>query len=82
MVRKNKNEILGTNYGARISDVKQQISILENEKCEVEDKLSSYMEGLIKTINGHYNGTVTATYENFVMIGVTLIILKNVYILS
>ena len=44
--KKNKHGILGTSYDARISELKQQISILENEKCEVEGKLSSYMEGL------------------------------------
>ena len=67
----NKNEILGTSYDARISELKQQISILENEKCEVEEKLSSYMEGLIKTKeNGHYNDIVRATYQDLVMIGV------------
>ena len=48
--KNNKNEILGTSYDARISQLKQQISILENEKCEVEEKLTSYMEGLIKTL--------------------------------
>ena len=48
--KNNKNEILGTSYDARISELKQQVSILENEKCEVEEKLSSYMEGLIKTL--------------------------------
>ena len=46
--KNNKNEILGTSYDARISELKQQISILENEKCEVEEKLSSYMEGLLR----------------------------------
>ena len=67
----NKNEILGTSYDARISELKQQISILENEKCEVEEKLSSYMEGLIKTKeNGHYSNTVRATYKVLVMMGV------------
>ena len=60
--KNNKNEILGTSYDARISELKQQVSILENEKCEVEEKLSSYMEGLIKIKeNGHYNDTVRAT---------------------
>ena len=49
MERKNKNKILGTSYDARISELKQQITILENDKCEVEEKLSSYMEGLLKT---------------------------------
>ena len=71
MKRKNKNEILGTNYDARISEMKQQISILENEKCEVEERLSSYMEGLIKAKeNGHYSNTVRATYQDLVMMGV------------
>ena len=37
--KNNKNEILGTSYDARISELKQQISILENGKCEVEEKL-------------------------------------------
>ena len=69
--KNNKNEILGTSYDARISELKQQISILENEKCEVEEKLSSYMEGLMKTKeNGHYNDTVRATYQDLVMKGV------------
>ena len=69
--KNNKNEILGTSYDARISELKQQISILENEKCEVEEKLSSYMEGLIKTKeNGHFNDTVRATYQDLVMMGV------------
>ena len=69
--KNNKNEILGTSYDARISQLKQQISILENEKCEVEEKLSSYMEGLIKAKeNGHYNDTVRATYQDLVMMGV------------
>ena len=67
----NKNEILGTSYDARISELKQQISILENEKCEVEEKLSSYMEGLLKTKeNGNYSNTVRATYQDLVMVGV------------
>ena len=69
--KNNKNEILGTSYDAIISELKQQISILENEKCEVEEKLSSYMEGLMKTKeNGHYNDTVRATYQDLVMMGV------------
>ena len=69
--KNNKNEILGTSYGARISEPKQKISISENEKCEVEEKLSSYVEGLIKTKeNGHYNDTVRATYQDLVMMGV------------
>ena len=66
--KNNKNEILRTSYDARISELKQQISILENKKCEVEEKLSSYMEGLIKTKgNGHYNDTVRVTYQDLVM---------------
>ena len=48
MERKNKNKSSGTSYDARISELKQQITILENEKCEVEEKLSSYMEGLLR----------------------------------
>ena len=70
--KSNKNEILGTSYDARISELKQQISILENEKCEVEEKLSLYMEGPIKTKeNGHYyHDTVRATYQDLVMMGV------------
>ena len=69
--KNNENEILGTSYDARISELEQQISILENEKCEAEEKLSSYMEGLIKTKeNGHYNDTVRATYQDLVMVGV------------
>ena len=54
----NNNEILGTSYDVIISELKQHIS-LENEKYELQDKLSSYMEGLIKTKeNGHYKDTV------------------------
>ena len=69
--KNNKNEILGTSYDAIISELKQQISILENEKCEVEEKLSSYMEGLIKTKeNRHYSNTVRATYQDLVMMDV------------
>ena len=69
--KNNKNEILGTIYDARISELKQQISILENKTCEVEEKLSSYMEDLIKTKeNGHYSNTVRATYQVLVMMGV------------
>ena len=71
MERKNKNKSLGTSYDARISELKQQITILENEKCEVEEKLSSYMEGLLKTKeNGNYSNTVRATYQDLVMVGV------------
>ena len=67
----NENDILGTSYNARISELKQQILILENEKCEVEDKLSSYMKGVIKTKeNGQYTDAVRATYQNLVMMGV------------
>ena len=52
-------------------ELKQQISILENEKCEFEEKFSSYMEGLIKNKeNGHYNDSVRATYQDLVMMGV------------
>ena len=69
--KSSKNEILGTSYDARISELKQQISILENEKCEVKEKLSSYMEELIKTKeNGNYNDTVRATYQDLVLMGV------------
>ena len=69
--KNNKNEILGTSYDARTSELKQHISILENEKCEFEEKLSSYMEGLIKIkAKGHYNDTVRATYQDVVMMGV------------
>ena len=58
-----ENDILGTSYNARISELKQQILILENEKCEVEDKLSSYMKDVIKTKeNGQYIDAVRATY--------------------
>ena len=71
--KNNKNETLGTSYDARISELKQQISILENETCEVEEKLSSYMEGLIKTKeNRHYSNTVRATYQVLVMMGVDI----------
>ena len=67
----NENDILGTSYNARISELKQQILILENEKCEVEDKLSSYMKGVIKTKeNGQYTDAVRATYQDRVMMGV------------
>ena len=69
--KNNKNEILGNSYDVIISELKQQMSILENEKCEAEEKLSSYMEGLIKTKeNGHCNDTVRATYQGLVMKGV------------
>ena len=69
--KNNKNEILGTTCNARISEPKQQISIFENENCEVEEKLSSHMEELIKTKeNGHYNDTIRATYQDLVMMGV------------
>ena len=51
--------------------MKQQISISENKKCEVEEKLSSHMEGLVKTKeNGHCNNTVRASYQDLVMMGV------------
>ena len=51
--------------------MKQQILILENEKCEGEDKLSSYMKGVIKTKeNGQYTDAVRATYQDLVMMGV------------
>ena len=80
MERKNsKNEILGTSYGARTYELKQQISILQNQKCEVEEKLALYMEGLIKTKeNGHYNDTVRATYQDLVMMGVGINIIEKV----
>ena len=69
--KNNKNEILGTSYDARISELKQPISILENEECEFEEKISSYMESLIKTKeNGHYNDTVRVTYQELVMMDV------------
>ena len=63
-----ENDILETSYNARLSELKQQILILENEKCEVEDKLSSYMEGVIKTReNGQYTDAVRATYQDLIM---------------
>ena len=77
--KNNKNEILGTTCNARISEPKQQISIFENENCEVEEKLSSHMEELIKTKeNGHYNDTVRATYQDLVMMGVGINIIEKV----
>ena len=39
--KNNKFKISGTRYNARISELKQQISILQNKKCEAKDKLSS-----------------------------------------
>ena len=58
--KNNKNNIFEINYRARIS-LLQQMSMSENEKYEVEDKLPSYTEGLIKTKeNGHNNNTVRA----------------------
>ena len=69
--KNNKNEILGTSYDVRISELKEQVSMLENENCEVEEKLSSYMEGLIRAKeNGHYNDSVRATYQYLVMMSV------------
>ena len=66
-----ENDILETSHNARTSELKQQILILENEKCEVEDKLSSYMKGVIKTKeNGQYTDAVRATYQDLVMMGV------------
>ena len=45
--------------------------ILKNEKCKVEDKLSSYMKSVIKTKeNGQYTDAVRATYQDLVMMGV------------
>ena len=45
-----------------MSQLKQQILILENGKVEVQDKPSSYMEGVIKTKkNDQYNDAVSAT---------------------
>ena len=62
--KSSENDILGT----RISELKQQILILENEKCEVEDKLSPYMTGVIKTKeNGQYTDALRATYQDLVM---------------
>ena len=69
--KSSENDILATSYNARISELKQQILILKNEKCEVEDKLSSYMKGVIKTKeNGQCTDAVRATYQNLVMMGV------------
>ena len=59
------------NDDVRISELKEQVSMLENENCEVEEKLSSYMEGLIRAkVNGHYNDSVRATYQDLVMMSV------------
>ena len=69
--KSSENDILGTSYNARISELNQQILILENEKCEVKDKLSSYMKRVIKTKeNGQYTDAVRATYQDLVMMGV------------
>ena len=66
-----ENDILGTSYNARTSELKQQILILENEKCEVEDKISSYMKGVIKTKeNRYYTDAVRATSQDLVMMDV------------
>ena len=69
-MEKKQQKVSGIRYDARISEMKQQISILENEKCDVKDKLSSYTEGLIKTKkSSHYNDAVRATYKDLVMMG-------------
>ena len=69
--KSSENDILGISYNARISELKQQILILENEKCEGEDKLSSYMKGVIKTKeNGQHTNAVRTTYQDLVMMGV------------
>ena len=66
-----ENDILEASYNARLSELKQQILILEIEKCEVEDKLSSYMEGVVKTKeNGQCTDAVRATYQDLVLMGV------------
>ena len=68
--KSSENDILGTSHNARISELKQQVLILENEKCKFEDKLSLYMEGVIKTKeNGQYTDAAKATYKNLVMMG-------------
>ena len=66
--KSSENEILGTSYNARVSELKQKILILENEKCEVEDKLSSYIDGVIKTKeNGQYTDAASAAYQDLVV---------------
>ena len=66
--KSSENDILGTSYNARVSELKQKILILENEKCEVEDKLSSYIDGVIKTKeNGQYTDAASAAYQDLVV---------------
>ena len=77
--KSSENDILATSYNVRISELKQQILILENEKCEVEDKLSSYMKGVIKTKeNGQYTDAVRATYQVLVTMGVGISNIEHV----
>ena len=45
-----------------------------SEKCQVEEKLPSHIEGLINIKeNGRYNDPLRATYQDLVMIGVSII---------
>ena len=44
---------------------------MENEKCEVEQKLQHFMDGSIKTMeNGRYTDDVRVVYQDLVCMGV------------
>ena len=53
---------------------------MKNEKCEVKDKLSSYMKGDIKSKeNDQYTDAVRAIYQNLVMMGVGIKNIEHVH---
>ena len=84
-----ENDTFGSSCIARLSELKQQILILESGKCEVEDKLSSCMDSLILNLklkgNDQDTDNVRATYLELAMMGVGInnitevvyIVLKN-----
>ena len=76
-IKSSENDILGTIYNAKIFELKQQILILENEKCEVKDKFLSHIQRLTRT----KKTGVRATCQDLVMMGVDKNVLKKLFIL-
>ena len=69
--RKNESDILETSFESRLSELRDQITILENEKIELEFRLEQFLDGCIKTKeNGRYVDDVRAVYQDLVCMGV------------
>ena len=65
------NNALDTSFEARISELHNQIKILEVQRTEVEDRLQNFLDNIIQTKEkNRYSNDVRACCQDLVLMGV------------